>query len=552
VHAHGFLDFLRDLFKGGNASTGPAELFSDKDPSLSEVAQHAEQVRDLIDRLRAQDADSVVAGCVQVLGLQQLKDRLGDSWGKLSDRALAIASEALDRNLGGGDIYRMVSDSAFQICFQSRDEAAAKALVARIAADIEARAAAELADAGGELSVDSFVASVPSARIQDAKDPLSALYANLLNIRDAVNRGVSRRHSLPALQYAGALFQPIWSNRDFGHTKNRCLLDTLAGAAAAKQLEQIEELDDLIEALANLDCVLFAKSIEGLHYALGDIKQATIILPVHFQTLALRQPEFLEIAATLPLPYRRFVLLDLIGVPTAASDRDLLAALVTGRSITDRIVLQMSPTDRRMNDAVRKLIWGASTNLGELDHEDPLVAGELIRFAQLCAEQGLHSFAYGANTIGKATAVVDAGFDYVAGNAVAPTNPAPRSHARFTPLFGDLVPRSSGLDRQVGLREHPRFAPLDPNSTVTLPSSVRHACRIPNVSASGAVVLCSIDVKVGDYLVVGSIPAKVVRSTKEGFAVRFLEVQQPSAVEIALQTPIEGDKLLQSLRLLTT
>jgi hypothetical protein len=312
------------------------------------------------------------------------------------------------------------------------------------------------------------------------------------------------------------------------------------------------ELDDLIDALANFDCVLFAKSIEGLHNALSDIKQATIIVPVHFQTLALRQPEFLEIAATLPLPYRRFVLLDLLGVPTAATNRDLLAALVTGRSISDRIVLQMSPADRRLDDAARRLIWGASTTLSDLDHEDPLVAGELKRFAQLCAEHGLTSVAYGANTIGKAIAVVEADFDYVGGTAVASTNAAPRSHARFTPLFGDVLPKPGSFDRTAGVRDHARFAPLDPNSTVTLPNGERHACRIPNVSASGAVVLCAIEAKVGDYLVVGSIPAQVVRLTDRGFAVRFLEVQQRSAVEIALLTPIEGDKLLQSLRLLTT
>lgn len=134
---------------------------------------------------------------------------------------------------------------------------------------------------------------------------------------------------------------------------------------------------------------------------------------------------------------------------------------------------------------------------------------------------------------------------------MASTGPVPRPHARFKPLFGDATPKSSGLDRTAGLREHPRFAPVNPNSTLTLPNGERYDCRIPNVSASGAVVLCMVAVEAHDYVVVGSIPAQVVRTIKRGFADRFLEAQQPSAVEIALQTPIAGDKLLESLRLLS-
>lgn len=295
---------------------------------------------------------------------------------------------------------------------------------------------------------------------------------------------------------------------------------------------------------------MFAKSVEGLHQALGDIKRATIVVPVHFQTLAQEQQEFLDIAAALPLPYRRFVLLDLIGVPTATTARELVRVLKTGRTITDRIVLQMSPGDYRMSQNVRSLIWGVSMNLGEFEGEDPSVGAELERFALTAAERGIYSFAYGANTIGKAVTVVNAGFDYVGGSAVGSVAALPRPHARFTPLFGDIAPKSESVEGKADLRAHPRFSPLDPNSTITLLAGVRHSCRIPNVSASGAVVLSEVAAQVGDYLVIGSIPAQVVRRTKSGFAVRFLEIQQQSAIEIALQTPVAGDALLESLRVL--
>jgi hypothetical protein len=545
VGEYGFVERLKEIFTGTEkVGTGRSRHRS---LSSGVAAEQAQDLRKLIGRLEEQSVPDVMAGCVQLLGLDQIKDRLGRQWPEVADKALSIAQRALDEHLGPEDIYRIVDDASFQICFESSDQARARDQVKRISDAIEAAIAAELGGAENRPSVRTFVSPVPYARIRDASDPLAALYANLLEIREAVNARAINRHSIPALRYAGALFQPLWSNRDFGGTKNRCLLDTLAGAAASKHLEEIEELEDLVGALANVDCVLFAKSIEGLHQALGDIKRATVIIPVHFQTLALEQQEFFDIAATLPLAYRRFVLLDLIGVPTATTSRELLKALKMGRTVTDRIVLQMSPDDRRMDQHVRGLIWGASMNLAEFDSEEPRGVQEITRFASKAAEHGLHSFAFGANTLGKATIVVEAGFDYVGGAAVANTAPLPRSHANFKPLFGDITPKPSALQEKAGLRSHPRFAPVDPNSTVTLPSGEHHDCRVPNVSASGAVILCTLDVAVGDYLVLGSIPARVVRLMKRGFAVRFLEVQEQSAIEIALHTPIAGDKLLKSL-----
>lgn len=546
VHTTGIVDLLKELFarRKEKASSTPIVL------SSTDIAEQAFAVRQLIDRLDHDGEPSIVAGCVQILGLDEIRARLGTDWSDLADQILEIAQEALQTHLGPGDVYRLINPVTFQICFESSDQALAGRQVEHISAIIEERIAADLAEMKDDLSVETFVASIAGAKVRDESDPLSALYTSLIEIRDAVNGRAIRRHSLPALRNAGALFQPMWSSRGFGHTMNRCLLDNFAGNAAVKHLDEIAHIEDLVEALANLDSVVFAKSIEGLHRALGEASHTTIIVPVHFQTLALRQPDFLEIAGTLPLPYRRSVILDLIGVPTATSTRELTQALKTGRTVTDRIIVQMSPGDHRMNQNMRNLIWGLSMNLGEVDSDDPHIVQELQRFARTSTEHGLCSFAYGANTIGKAGAIVEAGFDYVAGAAVGSTLPLPRPHSRFTPLFGDAAPRIVGRESKPGLREHPRFAPVDPNSTVTLLSGEGYDCRIPNASASGAVVICDAQARVGDYVVIGSIPARVVRTTRSGFAVRFLEVQKPSAVEMALKTRRLGDNLLASLRAL--
>jgi hypothetical protein len=67
---------------------------------------------------------------------------------------------------------------------------------------------------------------------------------------------------------------------------NRCLLDPLSGNAAMAHLESLSERDELADAVAHLDCLLFTKAMQCLHVALA-LRGAKpkLIVPVHFSTL---------------------------------------------------------------------------------------------------------------------------------------------------------------------------------------------------------------------------------------------------------------------------
>lgn len=90
-------------------------------------------------------------------------------------------------------------------------------------------------------------------------------------------------------------------------------------------------------------------------------------------------------------------------------------------------------------------------------------------------------------------------------------------------------------------REHKRTLPRDARSTITLPDgSVLNALLI-DISRSGAALSADLTPAVGDAMVVGSLPAKVVRPLKVGFAVQFDEVQDAAGLEKSLlpKTPAE-------------
>jgi hypothetical protein len=86
-------------------------------------------------------------------------------------------------------------------------------------------------------------------------------------------------------------------------------------------------------------------------------------------------------------------------------------------------------------------------------------------------------------------------------------------------------------------RTHKRIIPKKPHSTVMLADGSVHGCFVIDMSASGVAVSADINPKLGDVLAVGRIIGRVVRIFREGFALRFIELQDLAALEHLLLRP---------------
>jgi hypothetical protein len=57
------------------------------------------------------------------------------------------------------------------------------------------------------------------------------------------------------------------------------------------------------------------------------------------------------------------------------------------------------------------------------------------------------------------------------------------------------------------------------------------ACRIIDLSLSGAALAAEIKPLVGEAVILGRVQARVVRHLEEGFAIEFVHAQLPETVE---------------------
>lgn len=82
-------------------------------------------------------------------------------------------------------------------------------------------------------------------------------------------------------------------------------------------------------------------------------------------------------------------------------------------------------------------------------------------------------------------------------------------------------------------RRHGRFTPRNPMARLILPNGVNVACRVIDLSQSGAAVAIAPDLRpaVGSMVTIGKTQGRVVRHIEDGFAIEFTRLQHPDFIE---------------------
>ena len=76
-------------------------------------------------------------------------------------------------------------------------------------------------------------------------------------------------------------------------------------------------------------------------------------------------------------------------------------------------------------------------------------------------------------------------------------------------------------------RVHERFAPRIAAQKLILPSGKVHDCRVIDVSLSGASIAIRLKPEIDSMVVLGRLRGRVVRHHDQGFAIKFVSVQDP-------------------------
>lgn len=160
---------------------------------LSETAFEQQACR----LMQAQKAESngIVAGSVQLLGLNEIRRSVGDGPHSVAGVVHRIAEQVIKKNLAEGDAFFRNDDETFLLCFASDSKHAAETTTKLIAAEITARLKAEAPDAA--LRVDQTVAQIDHDSLE-AGSIVGAIAAALQKVREEAEQTIVawRQHLL--------------------------------------------------------------------------------------------------------------------------------------------------------------------------------------------------------------------------------------------------------------------------------------------------------------------------------------------------------------------
>ncbi len=97
------------------------------------------------------------------------------------------------------------------------------------------------------------------------------------------------------------------------------------------------------------------------------------------------------------------------------------------------------------------------------------------------------------------------------------------------------------------VRSHGRIVPREPLSSLILADGTAVKCLIIDMSRSGVAVSAGIVPDVGTPLAVGKLVGRVIRHFKGGFAVEFVDRQEPRDLERLLIKPITQPSPIRKL-----
>ncbi|MDB5527309.1 MAG: hypothetical protein JWR51_412 [Devosia sp.] len=439
------LSIIKTFFKKGAASppslTNPARAVplghaspSSQRPSPS-VSTSDNRLDDLIARRRA-SLQSVIAGSIELVGLDEIKEALGSKWAGLAARASELAEQGIRRRLSDSDILQALSDTEFSICFAKLNREAALERARQISREIKQEIFAELPEFSLSMTVKQYVAEIELSNLAgDTGSLADRLVLTLRRMRLEADRAILNYRRL-LLKDFQLLFAPLWDPERAIVELNRCVLDLSLGCTTLSQFQAIADPDQMVDTLADMDCLALTRALEVLHRYGKASNLAAILVPVGYQTLARSSTrrEYLKLLSSVPEVYSPFVKLEVTNVPSRPDVDHLNNLLFTVRAVCPDLTLQVNGSAEYLSALDAMPLWGLSCNLSMGQLRAPTRRAVAPFFMEFARSNGLRTLAHGANTIGLALAAVDSGFHYVSGTAIHLSQDTPRAPSRLHPL----------------------------------------------------------------------------------------------------------------------
>ena len=330
----------------------------------SAPAEVSEGIADHLKNVVTATPTKLIAGRVQLLGLEEVKEALGDRWERRSEVIFSLAERIIKRRLGPKDVCQRGDGGHFTLCFAESGESAAAFKARAIAEEIravilgkefgdeDAAFAAEVKQVqddissqnGGvsALSVDSEAHEVTLGveEIEDSNDLLGLLTSRLEAAAAASKK--SEREILMEVANNAEL-----ELKSFEDQKGEITPFQLAvfDAQAEGKIEALRSYRPASHQLVrDLDILLLSKVAEEiLRRPPG--KNVVLVVNIHFSTIDTKQnlEKFKQLCGALTEPARAALIFNIVEIPSVLLPAKVAEQFHTIRHFCRAMMAQVQP-----------------------------------------------------------------------------------------------------------------------------------------------------------------------------------------------------------------
>lgn len=382
--------------------------------------------------LQRRTSNSLMAGSFELVGLDDIKEALGERWSQLASRACELAEQGIRRRISDQDVLQVLSETEFAICFANFNRTIAEERAKKISREIKQELFEELPEFSSSLTVKRYVAEIELDELEKGSGSLAdRLLLTMRRMRMEADKAILNYRKL-LLKDFQVLFAPIWEPERELVNLNRCVLDLSLGSTTLSQFQAIADPDQMLETLSDLDCLALTRSLEALHRGTRGGSGATILVPVGYQTVSTNasRTEYLKLLDSIPEVYRPFVRLEITTLPATIDPDQLNTVLLVLSSVWPSLILQVNGNTQLLKHLDPEPLSGLSWNL-TASNVRQIKGAPFWAYAEA---HKLRTIAHGANSVGLALAAVEAGFDFVGGTAIHLSQDTPQPPSRLYPL----------------------------------------------------------------------------------------------------------------------
>ncbi|MBI2254878.1 MAG: PAS domain S-box protein [Proteobacteria bacterium] len=284
---------------------------------------------------------NVVAGKLQLVGLEDVKESLGDKWPAIAQRAFAIAERAIKKSLRPGDVFRKTTEDGYLVLFAHLSENEAQFKARAIADEIREKLTGEIPDLA-EAKVASITGTVPIEGAQQSEESIIA----------RIERQLREERERTEIEAKAALSNGLKK----GHAVFSHAMTATGSPAPVVFVNLSPEMKDADEALKALGINHLALEAENFLLAgaaqrvLGGLSKSVgelIVTPVRLQTLAQHRASeaWLEVARTLGEAAKRQIVVELREIPKDVASSRIADTIQRLSSLFKSIAIELPETD---------------------------------------------------------------------------------------------------------------------------------------------------------------------------------------------------------------